>query len=397
MTSTRSISPSDVDLAQAELPGAEMHALLDRLSEQGPLAESTFGGRRCLITTTRKQLLEAFQDVEALPPATLYKNSIAKIIGPNFQSMEGSQHRLYRKLATPAFRSRRIEAFGESAMGELAREMIAPLIARADFDVVADFTHRFPFLVISRLLGVPREREEQFHLWAWQMLGPPGVAPADSHRAAAEFTRYLEPVVIERRNAPRDDVISELIEARVDGEQLDDEMVLSHIRLMFSAGATTTCDAIGNLIHSLLTHSGAWERVVDEPDVRPRAVNEGLRWETPVANLPRISAPRTVKFGGCELAPGTTVLLSMALANRDPAFCRDSSQFDVGREPSELLSFGRGERSCPGMHLARKGIAVALDAFAEGFPKLALIGDPLASAPRRALVRGPRVLPVRVG
>ena len=289
---SRDRSPSDVDLALCELPGAEMHTLLDELRSQGPVAEATFAGKRCLIATTRSSVLEAFLDVDALPPATLYQNSIEKIIGPNFQSMEGRRHKLYRKLATPAFRSRRTEAFGESAMRELAQEIVASLEGRPQFDVVASFTHRFPFLVISRLLGVPRENEAQFHAWAWQMLGPPSVEAADSRRAAAEFTRYMEPVVKARRNRLRDDVISELIASEVDGEQLDDEMVLSHIRLMFAAGATTTCDAIGNMIHTLLTHAGAWQRVVDDPQLRPAAVNETLRWETPVPNLPRISAPK---------------------------------------------------------------------------------------------------------
>lgn len=391
---------ADVDLAFAMLPGAALHRHLAALRAEGPLARSRFGGQPAFLVTTRALLLEAFLDVDALPPATLYQNSIAKIIGPNFQSMEGAQHRLYRRLATPAFRSRAVERYEREGMAELAHELIDRLAGRREVDLVSEFTHRFPFLAISRLLGVPRDREAQFHQWAWEMLGPPGVDPVVSRKAAAEFTHYLAPTIEARRREPRDDVISGLVQARADGRQLTDDEVLAHIRLVFSAGATTTCDAIGNLLFALLTETGtrdadggvAWERVVADPGLRASAVQEGLRWETPVANLPRISADREVELGGCRLPAGSTVLLGMAAANRDPEVYESPDRFDLTRNPSDLLTFGRGERSCPGMHLAHKEIAVALDALAESFPRLRLRGEPLESAPQRAIVRGPQRL-----
>jgi cytochrome P450 len=163
---------------------------------------------------------------------------------------------------------------------------------------------------------------------------------------------------------------------------------------MFAAGATTTCDAIGNLLHALLTRPGLWQRLVDEPSLRAAAVHEGLRFDTPVANLPRISATRTVKFGGQRIPPESFVLFSMAAANRDPDVFREPHRFELERETGEPLTFGRGERSCPGMHLARKEIRVALDALLEAFPSLRLLGNPIDSAPRGALVRGPQTLPV---
>jgi cytochrome P450 len=389
-----SAAPNSIDFALASMPGSEMHETLETLRHDGPLARVTFGGRPAVLITSHALLIEGFREVEKFPPAKLYQISIGKTIGRNFQTMEGAQHRLYRRLATPAFRSRAVERFGRQAMAGLAKELIERFAARSEVDLVADFTHLFPFLVISRLLGVPRQREEQFHRWAWEMLSPPSVEPETSRRAAAEFIEYLKPAVELRRREPQGDVISELVIAEADGRRLTDSEIFSHVQLMFAAGATTTCDAIGNLLHALLTRPKLWRRLVEDPSLRDAAVLEGLRYDTPVANLPRISATRTVEFGGCEIPPESFVLFSMAAANRDPVVFPNPHRFDLTRADGELLTFGRGERSCPGMHLALKGIGVALDALAGAFPKLRLRGDPTLSAPRGALVRGPKTLPV---
>ncbi len=388
---------SDADFATDPMPGAEMHARLKQFRAQGPIVRVRFGGGQAFLITTFDALLEAFLDVDKFPPATLYKRSIAQVIGPNFQSMEGAEHRLYRRLATPAFRSRPIERFAENAMAGLAHEVIDRIIDQRRVDLVASFTRIFPFLVISRLLGVPRDGEANFHRWAWEMLSPPTVERAVSHRAAAEFTRYLAPTIEARRSSPCDDVISELVSSEVEGRRLSDEEVLSHVRLMFAAGATTTHDAIGSLLYTLLTEPGAWKRVVENRELRAGAIHELLRYETPVANLPRISTDRTVVFRGVEIPSESTVLFSMAAANRDPAVFVDPDHFDMTRPQKDMLTFGRGERSCPGVHLARKSLEIALDVFCERAPGMRLVGDPLEAAPCGSTVRGPDRLPVELG
>jgi cytochrome P450 len=163
---------------------------------------------------------------------------------------------------------------------------------------------------------------------------------------------------------------------------------------MFSAGATTTHDGLGSLVHTLLSHEGAWKQVVDDPAARPGAIRELLRWEPPVANLPRISRDEPAEFAGVELPPHSMVLFSMAAANRDPAVFEDPDRYDMTRPDKDTLTFGRGERACPGMHLARKSLAIALDALADRFPHMRLVGDPVDSAPRRGVVRGPDRLTV---
>lgn len=387
-----------VDFARDALPGEELHRALAALREEGPLARCRFGGQPAFVVTTRALLEESFRDTERLPPATLYQQSIAHTIGENFQSMEGARHHLYRRLTTPAFRSRAIERYGEAGMRELAREVIARFAGLPAVDLVDCFTHRFPFLVISRLLGVPREQEENFHRWAYEMLGPPGVPRAAALQATRDFDAVLGPAMAARREAPSGDVISELVHAELEGTRLAPEQVASHVKLMFAAGATTTCDGLGNLVHALLQEGGRhWRLVRDDAALRDGAIHEALRWEPPVANLPRRSAAEPVDFGGTQLPPASFVLMSMAAANRDPAHCEDPDRFDPQRPASDFLTFGRGERSCPGMHLARRSLRVALDALLEAFPELQLEGDPAESAPRGATLRGPARLPVRLG
>lgn len=385
---------SDPDFALDPMPGPVMHAHLHALREEGPLARALFGGQPAFVITTFEALLEGFRDTDRFPPATLYQQTIAQVIGPNFQSMEGAQHHLYRRLATPAFRSRAVERFAAEDMEALAHEVIDRFVKESRVDLVAAFTRLFPFLVISRLLGVPRDAEERFHRWAWEMLSPPTVPREVSLRADAEFTRYLAPTIEARRREPAGDVISELVLSEVDGERLSDADVLSHVKLLFSAGATTTHDSLGSLVHTLLTEPAAWKRVVEEPGTRPGAIHELLRYETPVPNLPRISADRPVEFGGVTVPPKSFVLFSMAAANRDPSVFEQPDRYDMTRPPKDTLTFGRGERSCPGMHLARKSLGVALDALAERLPGMRLLGDPLESAPTGATVRGPDRLPV---
>jgi cytochrome P450 len=387
-----------IDFAFDPMAGADLHGALAALRCSGPIASCRFGGQPAFVITTRALLEEAFRDVERLPPAALYQNSIARIIGENFQSMEGARHHLYRRIATPAFRSRAIERYGEEGMHELAREVIDRFRERPAVDLVDVFSHRFPFLVISRLLGVPRAQEENFHRWAHQLLGPPGVARADSLRATQEFEAVIQPAIEARREKPTGDVISELVHSEVDGTRLTPEQIASHVKLMFAAGATTTCDALGNLIHALLLDGGrVWREVLEAPDLRAGAIHEALRWEPPVANLPRLSAPHSVDFGGVELPPSSLVLMSMAAANRDPAVYSDPDRFDPRRPVSDFLTFGRGERSCPGMHLARSSLRVALDALLEAFPELRRQGDATTTAPRGATLRGPARLPVELG
>lgn len=382
------------DFAFDELPGRELHDVLHAYRERGPVQPTRFMGLPAFVISGYDALLDAFKDVERFPPHLMYQIGFEGTIGRTFISMEDPEpHRVYRKLATPAFRARAVESDERAGLAELAHELVDALAGRQSFDLVADFAARFPYLVISRLLGLPRDREEAFHQWALAILRFQD-DPIAAAKARAELTSFLAPVVEARRREPRNDVISELVEATVDGRRLSDDEIHSHVRLLFPTGGETTHGSLGNLLYALLIHEGAWDDLRADPSRIPRAVDEALRWETSVAVLPRRSASVPCEFHGVHIPADSWVLFAIAGANRDPAVFDEPDRFDVDRGASDPLTFGRGVKSCPGMHLARRNLAVGLETLLERVPDLELV-DLAAAIPRRTVLRSPDALRVR--
>lgn len=387
-------SLESVDFALDPLPGDELHAVLRGYRERGAVQPTRFLGIPSFIITGHAALGRAFQDEQRFPGHRMYAASLEPAIGPSFISMaDPREHLAYRRLATPAFRSRAVTSYEESGLAALAHELVDEIIDLDEIDLVASFTSRFPYLVISRLLGLPRDREAEFHGWALALLS--FREDPDRARAAGEaFSEFLAPVVQARRREPRNDVISELVHAELDGRRLSDDEIFSHIRLLFPTGGETTHGSLGNLLHALFTTEGAWERVGREPSCIEAAVAEALRWETPIAVLPRLSCHEEIEFEGVRIPADSWILFACAGANRDPALVANPDLFDIDRVQPPNLTFGRGAKSCPGMHLARKNMAVALAVLSERMPQLALI-DWEAARPRRSVLRCPDALRVR--
>jgi cytochrome P450 len=183
-----------------------------------------------------------------------------------------------------------------------------------------------------------------------------------------------------------------LVQSEVDGRRFDDEEVLAHIRLLFSAGATTTYDATGNLLFALLTLPEVRERVRTEKGALDRAVEEVLRWETPVAVLPRLSLTGGT-LAGVEIPPRSQILFAITGANHDPEVFEDPDSFDLDRDTRRKLTFGLGSHSCPGLHLARAELRVVGEVLLERLPELALV-DVESARPRGFVLRGPGSLHV---
>jgi cytochrome P450 len=386
--------PNVHDFAIEDFPGTALHRSLAALRAQGPVSPALFGGQPAVLISGHSALAEAFRDNDRFPPADAYRITIEPVQGVTFQTMEDDQHRLYRRLATPAFQSRAVEAMEQEGLARIAHELIDRLGSEHSADFASAFTHRVAFSVISRMLGIPTDREDVFRNWAVGFLEFPR-DPERSRQCAEQITQYLLPILAQRRHEPREDILSGLVTAEVDGRQLTDEEILAHIRLLFSAGASTTTDALGNLVYTLLAQPQRWQTLLAEPGLRANAIEELLRWETPVAVLPRLSATHPVEFHGTHIPAATFCLFAMAAANRDPEVFENPDVFDMHRDSSrKLLSFGPGPRLCPGMHLARRQLAVALDVIMERLPGLRLL-DPEAAVPRGAILRGPASLPVR--
>lgn len=388
-------SLEEIDFGFDELPGMELHSALARFRAHGPIVPTRLYGLPACIIAGHAPLAAAFKDQHRFPGHRTYEVGFEGVVGRTFISMQGREHLLFRKLAMPAFRSSAVESYERDGLAALAHELIDRVASRSEADLVEDFAARFPYLVITRVLGLPRDREDDFHDWAIALL-----RFREDHeratRAARELTAMLAPIVEDRRRSPRNDVISELVHVEADGRRLNDEEVYSHVRLLFPTGGETTHGTLGNLLFSLLTEGDAWERVCADRSLVEGAVDEVLRWESSIAVLPRMSGSEPFEFFGEKVPAETLVLFGIAGANRDPEVFGDPDRFDIDRRPEGGLTFGPGLKSCPGMHLARKNLSVALEVLAERLPGLRLV-DRAGALPRRTVLRSPDRLRVAWG
>ncbi len=270
-------------------------------------------------------------------------------------------------------------------------------------DLAADFAVPLPMLVIAEMLGVPPEDWPRYKRWSDVILNlantfskDEGAARAvQEYRAATdEMKVFLPGLIAQRREARQDDLLTRLVEAEVDGERLTPEELLGFVQLLLVGGQETTANLINNAVLCLLEHPDQLARLRVEPGLLPSAIEEALRYRSPVQWMPRATR-HDVEVRGQVVPGGKLVLLVIGSANRDPAQFPDAGRFDVTRAPNPHLAFGHGAHACLGGPLARLEARIAL---ADVLGRLQ--GLELASAepwePRQALhVLGPSRLPVR--
>jgi pulcherriminic acid synthase len=216
--------------------------------------------------------------------------------------------------------------------------------------------------------------------------------PDGAQRAAEEFTAFMLPILEERRARPEDDVLSHLLGAEYKGVRLTDDDIVSHVRLIYAVGATTTQDGLGNVLSNLLHRPEVLARVAADRSLVPAAVHEMLRFEPPVPMNPRL-ATDAGRIGDVVVPAGSNVMMGIAGANRDPQAFERPDDFDIDRRETDVMTFGFGPKFCPGYHLARAQIAAGLEALLARLPGLRL-ADPEGSLPRGAILRAPAALHV---
>jgi len=379
-----------IDFAMDEVP--DLHDVLADLRERHPVAAVTYHGSTAYLITRFADLHRAFLDDETLPSAAAYVRHSLPSMGKTIQCMGGDEHRRNRALVSKAFRPRLMTEFVESFLTPVAHELIDSFAGDGEADLVRDYTTRYAFTVITRLLDFPPTDFDQLKAWGDGLIDFPW-DPDGALRAREEFTAYMKPVIDERRVSPGEDLISSLATVEVDGERLRDEEIYSFLRLLFPAGADTTYRGLGSMMFAVLTHREVFEAVKRDPDCIPRVVQEALRWEPPTAILPRF-APKDLHFADTDIPGGSEVLFGITSANRDSTVYARPHEFDPWRSERESLSFGHGLHFCLGSHLARRELEVSLRVFAERLPDLEL-SDPGAVGISGTVLRGPKSLPVR--
>jgi cytochrome P450 len=351
-----------------------------------------FSGRD-LVSVTR------FADVEGVLrdgqrfSSSVNAEHIGQYMGELILAMDGQQHRSYRNLVAHAFRASALERWDAALIRPTMNRLLDDLAPRGRADLVRDLTSKYPVEVICGLVGVPLEDAAQFHEWAEQINTGP-LHPEVGMAASRAMRDYLAPIVEDRRANPRDDLISDLVHAEIDGERLTDEKIYGFLRLLLPAGAETTFRVFGNALTALLTHPEAMARVRADRALVPAVIEETLRWETSVTQVSRVAAVDT-EVGGCPVAAGTAISVITGSANHDEARYPHPEDFDVDRPAQNHLAFGTGQHQCLGMHLARLELRVGLDLVLGRLPNLRLDPDEPPPVIAGLAFRGPLSLPVR--
>jgi cytochrome P450 len=293
---------------------------------------------------------------------------------PTMMHTDPPEHTRYRRLVQPGFKPTLVRAL-EASVRRQAQALIDPIEAGIPVDVVAALSVPFPLQVICELLGVDGQEWPKFYEWSEAVI--PGAVdwPEERKRALqAEMWDYLVGVAKERRAVPRDDVVSALATAAPDGEQLsDDELAMFLVHLLV-AGNETTRNLLSAGLAGLAAHPGQWARLRADRSLVVSAVEELLRWTTPVISFMRTATTDTV-LGDQAIDAGEAVLLVYASANRDEAvFGADADRLDVGRDPNPHLSFGFGPHFCLGAALARLEARVVLEELLDRFASFEAAG-----------------------
>jgi cytochrome P450 len=387
---------TEIDVILEDLP--DVAGTIADFRAQKPAMWGRAFGAPTLLLLTHELVQAALMDDSTFPSAAFYSNVVTDVLGRNLQCMSGDEHRINRALVSPAFRQRLMPGLIAPLLEPVAHELVDRFESRREADLVADFTSRYPFLIINRLLGLPRHAEDEVRRWGITMLDIQKNYDG-ALQASREFMEFVDPILQERRDSPGDDLLSTLATTEVEGQRLTDEEIFNFLRLLFPAGADTTYLGLGSTIYRLLTNPDQLELVLDDPDEHCRwAGEEALRLDPPTSWIPRLN-PREVVWHGIDIPAGAPMMFGIMAANRDPAVYDDPDRFDVNRHPQIVMTFGYGEHFCLGAHLARTELQIALKVILERLPNLRLTtADGVRiTGTIHHLLRGPNRLPVTWG
>ena len=320
---------------------------------------------------------------------------------PSMINLDDPAHRQRRGLVSKGFTPRRV-ADHEPKIRQLCADLIGRARAKGQFDFVRDVAAPLPMIVIGDLLGVAPEDRDRLLEWSDDLMNGLSASATDAARDAAaaafsEYYTYHRRVVEDRRGKPpQDDLMSALVYAEIDGERLDDEALLQESLLILIGGDETTRHVISGGMYALLRNPDQHRRLSANPALVPTAVEEMLRWVSPIQNMNR-TATRDVELHGQAIRAGDKVLLLYPAANRDPAAFPYPQRFDVTRDPNPHVAFGGyGVHFCLGASLARLELRVLFEELVGRLPNLALASDEPPRLRPSNFVVGIEQLPVQV-
>jgi cytochrome P450 len=390
-----------IDPSLFEMPHEEVLAAMTKLADDTWIARSLFG-----------YSILSYADVTSVLRDKRWHNAASKIpemrgitdpemIGnrdkPSILAAEGEVHTRLRRLVAKAFSPRSADRL-RPFMREVMNGLIDPVAASGTADIVADITEPYPIPIICELLGAPKEDWQLFSRWAEDVLRVFNANVLDEldiiKAARSELNEYTMQMISERRNDPREDLLTDLIAAEEDGDKLDAEELLMMVNAVIIGGTDTTRNQLGCSVALFAEHPDQWKLLADDPDIAPRAVEESMRYFGAVRGTGRF-ASEDIVYRDILFPAGTFIFPSTATGNRDQGTFPGAETFDIRKEPagSPHLTLGSGIHYCLGAWLARAELQEALPILARRMPDLKL-ADGVQWKPPGTAIFGPDKLPV---
>ena len=304
------------------------------------------------------------------------------------------RHRQLRSLVNQAFTPKAVDALAPR-ISQLTDELLDGIASTGTADLIAGLAYPLPVIVIAELMGIPPADRDRFKQWSDVIVSQTraGAENADHHATNVEMTGYFLDLIEQRRSRPGNDLISSLLSAEIDGQKLSVAELLGFCSLLLVAGNETTTNLIGNAVLCFAEVPGTIERLSAEPSLLPQAIEEVLRYRSPVQSMYRVTAADTT-LGGVQVPAGAPLVAWIGSANRDERHFERSDQFDIDRGPSRHLAFGQGIHFCLGAPLARLEATIALKAVLSRLPGLALTAGSQLERMDSTIVYGLTELPV---
>ncbi|MFC9928134.1 cytochrome P450 [Streptomyces sp. NPDC127190] len=296
----------------------------------------------------------------ALPPA----------LDANLLTMDPPDHTRIRRLVGRAFTTRRVQQL-RAPIRRTADRLLDGLGPHGSADLITSYAAPLPITVICDLLGVPEEHRLDFRIWTDTLVAPDPARPEAARESVGAMLDFFTHLLAAKRAAPADDLLSDLIAVRDEGDRLSEDELMSLAFLILFAGYENTVQLIGNAVLALLDHPGQLAALRKDPAGVPAAVEELIRYEGPVLLAIRRFPVEDVTIAGVTIPAGETVWVSPSAANRDPHRFPDPDRLDLSRDAAGHLALGHGIHYCVGAPLARAETEIALAALLERFPRLA--------------------------
>jgi cytochrome P450 len=291
------------------------------------------------------------------------------------------RHTVLRRIVNKGFTPQAVRRM-EPHIRTLVTQILDDVCERDECDFVMDISRRLPLEVICEMVGVPEGDWEGMFELTNRVIGfdDPEFAreeiTAEEMKMSFDLFNYMGELIASRRADPRDDVLTSLVHTEADGTKLNDGEIFLMFLLLIIAGNETTRNATSGGILAMMNNSDQRQRLIDDPSLIPSAVEEVVRWTSPVMHFERV-ATKDVELGGQLIKEGDEVTLWYPSANRDESIFDNPQTFDVGRTPNEHIAFGKGEHFCLGANLARLELRVLFEELLRRIPDMQLAGDPV--------------------